>query len=62
MPKKCTMPETNIYLVIWQDSTGYRIQECVGARTAADVHRQLRGFYGNSVRLAKVVLDYGKEI
>lgn len=62
MPKKCTLPETNTFLVTWVSNGTQHWQECVGARTAVNVYRQMREFYGDIVRMTRVVLDYGKEI
>lgn len=62
MPKKPTLPETNNFLVTWTTNGNPHWQECVGARVAVDVYRQMREFYGDNVRLARIIVDYGKEI
>ncbi len=62
MPKKKTFKDYPNYLVIYQYNGQTFTQECVGARVAIDVYRQLRGIYGDNCRLAKVVLNYGEEV
>ena len=62
MPKKPVLPTTNIFLVAWVSEGKQHWTECVTARVAADVYRQMREFHGDNVRLAHVVLNYGQEI
>ena len=62
MPKKPVFKDYPNYLVVYQYNGVTYTQECVGARIAIDTYRQLRAIYGNSCRLAKVVLSYGEEV
>lgn len=62
MPKKPVFKDYPNYLVVYQYNGVTHTQECVGARVAVDVYRQLRGIYGDNCRLVKVVLNYGEEV
>lgn len=62
MPKKQTFKDYPNYLIVWVYNGVTHTVEAVGARVAVDVYRQARNLYGNNVRMAKVVLNYGEEV
>ena len=65
MPKRTVLPENDTrdsFLVIWEHDSHKHIQEYVGLRNAVIGYRQFRSLYGDGVRLARVVLNYGTEI
>lgn len=62
MPKKPVFKDYPNYIVVYECNGKTYTQECIGARIAVDVYRQLREYYGDNCRLAKVVLNYGEEV
>ena len=62
MPKKNTFKDYPNYLIVWEYNGITHTTEAIGARIAVDVYRQARSLYGNNVRMAKVVLNYGEEV
>ena len=65
MPKKATLPENDTrdaFLVIWERDYQKHVVEYVGLRNAVAGYRSMRKLYGDTVRLARVVVSYGVEI
>ena len=63
MPKKPVFKESDRYVVIYTDWGGTTCtEEKMGAKAAVNAYRNFREYYGDNVRLAKVVLNYGEEV
>lgn len=62
MARKSIFREYNEYIVFWKVNGETHSIECVGTKSAIDVYRNIRRIYGNSVRIAKVVINFGEEI
>ena len=63
MPKKCTLRETNNYIISYTTPDGRNTwYEVVGAKLAVEEYRYARKLYGDNVRISKVVINYGEEI
>lgn len=62
MPKKPVFDDWPYYIIVYTYNGSTHIVDCVGARVALDTYRVYRSMYGNSVRMAKVVLNYGQEV
>ena len=62
MPKKPVLREIESYMVLWQAGDSQHWTEYTNARLAVDGYRQMRNLFGNTVRLVKVVFDYGTEV
>ena len=65
MPRKPTIPaipESDDYLVTYTVNGEPHWQEFIGARAAVNGYRLLHQFYGDNVRLVRVVFNYGKEV
>lgn len=65
MPKKLyfeRVREYDTWVVIFSYNGNTYTKEFFTANSAVKGYRELRGVYGDNVRLAKVVLNYGDEI
>lgn len=51
-----------VWIVIWSYNGETLTKEFFTANSAVKGYRELRGVYGDNVRLTKVVLNYGEEI
>lgn len=63
MPKKPFLtPKSEKYVLILFNNGSYMCYEYFTAASAVNAYRKYRESYGDSVRLTKVVIDYGEEI
>ena len=63
MPKNPVFKDHNRYIIIYTDWGGnICTDERVGARAAINAYREYKTYYGSTVQLTKVVLDYGEEV
>ena len=62
MPRKPVFKEKEHYMVLWQRDDFQHWQEYSNAREAVDGYRYFRNLFGNTVRMVKVVFDYGEEV
>lgn len=62
MPKKPVFPESNNYVVFYMSHGVPHWTECIGAKTAVETYRMMREMFGDEVRLARVVLNYGAQV
>ena len=62
MPKKPALDYIDKYLVLYTVNSEPHWQEYFTVRDAVNGYRMYRQFYGDNVRLVRVVFDYGKEV
>ena len=62
MPKKPVLKTQESYMVLWQAGDQQHWTEYENARLAVEGYRMMRNFFGNNVRMVKVVFDYGQEV
>lgn len=62
MPKRKSFKDYPYYIVTYFRDGEIHSQDCVSANIAVKVYRQLRSIYGDTCRIAKVVVNYGEEI
>lgn len=62
MAKKYEFKNYENYIVIHENNGKKFYKEFNGARMTISVYRELRKIYGDSCRIAKVVVNYGEEI
>lgn len=62
MRKKPPFPKTDEYIIEYIHNGQTHIQTAVGFRTACDVFRHMRKLYGDNVRMAQVIINYGGDI
>lgn len=62
MPRKPVFKDYPQFLVMYTFNGVTHTTECIGAKIAVDMYRSLRKTYGDNVRIAKVVVNYGEEV
>lgn len=62
MSKKSPFPRTEEYIILYYSNGQTHFQEAVGFKNACEVFRYLRKIYGDSVRMAQVIINYGGDI
>lgn len=62
MKKKSPFPKVSEYIIEYTYNGQTHTQNAVGFRTACDVFRHLRKMYGDNVRMAQVIINYGGDI
>ena len=60
--KKSRFPEYNKYVVIYGSGDTTCVLTYANVRAAVEAYRYAVEIYGDEVRLAKVVLDYGDQV
>lgn len=62
MARRGNYPDTNKYVIEWDNNGKKETREVIGARRAIEIYNFMKCVYGDTTRLLKVVLDYGAEI
>lgn len=62
MAKRSRFPEYEKYILVYGEGSTVCCLTYHNAKTAVEAYRIAKSTYGDSVRLTKVVLDYGDEI
>lgn len=62
MRKKSPFPKTEEYIIEYSYNGQTHVQSAVGFKNACDVFRYLRKLYGDNVRMAQVIVNYGGDI
>ena len=62
MSKKSPFPKIEEYLIEYTHNGQTHVQPAVGFKNACDVFRYLRKLYGDNVRMAQVIINYGGDI
>lgn len=60
--KKASLTPKNEYVIVYQTLNNKSVQEVVGYRNACDVFRYMKKLYGDNVRMAQVIVNYGEDI
>lgn len=62
MSKKSPFPKVDEYIIEYSHNGHTHTQTAVGFKTACEVFRYLRKIYGDNVRMAQVIINYGGDI
>lgn len=60
--KRSPFPKIDEYVIVYCTNGQTHVQEVVGYRSACDTFRYLRKLYGDNVRMAQVIINYGGDI
>lgn len=60
--KKSPFPKIEEYLIEYTQDGRTHVQTAVGFKNACDVFRYFRKLYGDNVRMAQVIVNYGGDI
>lgn len=62
MPKKPVLDYVDKYIVLYTVNSNPHWQEYTNPKLAVEGYRMFREYYGDNVRMARIVFDYGKEV